>query len=174
MSAEPDRRQEKTRQAILTAFTELLFTQDYADVTIAAVAARANVGRSTFYEHFKTKNDLLKRAVRPLFAIVATAVDAPEAAPDLVAILHHFRENHALARVLFYDNTRNILLRSLASADEARLPEVTRLPKVLLAAQIAAAQFALLEPWILGQSTLSAEALAAALCRTSRALAQEG
>ncbi len=174
MSAELDRRQEKTRGAIANAFVELLMERDYAEVTVAAVAERANVGRSTFYEHFKTRNDLLRHSVRPLFTIVATAVEPEGASPALLAILQHFRENHALARVMFYDNSRNVLLKALTQAIEGRLQSPAHLPPGLLAAQIAAAQFALLEPWILGQSSLPAEALATALCATSRALAEAG
>ncbi len=174
MSADLDRRQERTRQAIADAFAELLIERDYAEVTVAAVAERANVGRSTFYEHFKTRTDLLRHAIKPLFAVIATAVEPEGASPALIAILHYFHDNPAWARVAATDQTRSVLLKVLTQAVEGRVQSPAHLPPAMLASQIAAAQFALLEPWIAGQSTLTPDTLAESLCRTSRALAEAG
>ena len=165
---------DSTRQAMLDAFTGLLADTPYADITIAAVATRAGLGRSAFYEHFKTKTDLLRRAFRPLFVVIATAIDAAAPTPELTNALHQMHANFGLARLLATEETRNLLLRSLASADEARLPPATHLPAVLLAAHIATVQFDMLEPWILGTSTLTNDALAETLCRTSHGLANGG
>ena len=172
MSATPDRRQEKTRQAIGQAFLAMLFDQPYPSITIAAVAERANVGRSTFYEHFKTKSDLLKHSLETPFGALASIVGA-NALPDfLVPLLQHFRDNHALGRVLFNGPTRLILHRVLAGHIQDYLPPHPPLPRPLLASQIAAAQLALLEPWSLGQVAASADAMALTLHRTSTALAR--
>ena len=55
-----DRRQRKTREAIFRAFTELLTRESYARITIAEIIEAADVGRTTFYAHFETKDDLLR------------------------------------------------------------------------------------------------------------------
>ncbi|MEI9906081.1 MAG: hypothetical protein WDN06_20860 [Asticcacaulis sp.] len=64
------------------------------------------------------------------------------------------------------------MLKVLTQAVEGRVQSPAHLPPAMLASQIAAAQFALLEPWIAGQSTLTPDTLAESLCRTSRALAK--
>ena len=54
-----DRREEKTIETIYQAFTNLINTKDFDDITIQNILDEAKIGRSTFYCHFKTKNDLL-------------------------------------------------------------------------------------------------------------------
>lgn len=171
MSEIIDRRQEKTRQAVLGAFTGLLFEHGYGRITMAAVAERANVGRSTLYEHFRTKADLLSFGIAPLFAVIAGCVAA---APllRLSEILSHMRENQAVGRLLFLPPTRNALLRALANAVADRGDwSAGALPRGLIADQIAAALFAILEPWVIGRVALSTETVAMAMHRAGRALA---
>ncbi len=171
MSDTLDRRQERTRQAILDAFTGLLFEQGYGRITMAAVADRANVGRSTLYEHFRTKADLLSQGVAPLFAVIAGCV-APEPSARLLDILRHVRENQAAGRLLFLPPTRGALLKALSGAIAARDDWTPGpLPRGLIADQIAVALFAILEPWVIGQAALSAETVAQAMHRSGRALA---
>lgn len=63
-----DRRQKKTRDAILTVFSELLEHTSYEKITVQAIIDRADVGRTTFYAHFKTKDELLRELCEMLFA----------------------------------------------------------------------------------------------------------
>ena len=62
-----DRRQKKTREAIFQAFTELLKKEPYSKITVQEIIDTANVGRTTFYAHFETKDSLLKSLCTEIF-----------------------------------------------------------------------------------------------------------
>ncbi|MFI9534781.1 TetR/AcrR family transcriptional regulator [Nocardia fusca] len=56
---EPDRRVRKTRSALHRALIELMMERPYDRITVSDVIARADVGRSTFYAHYRDKDELL-------------------------------------------------------------------------------------------------------------------
>ena len=62
-----DRRQSKTRKAVFNAFVELLSEKGYSNTTIQDIITRADIGRSTFYSHFETKDDLLNALCESIF-----------------------------------------------------------------------------------------------------------
>ncbi|HEY4285001.1 MAG TPA: TetR/AcrR family transcriptional regulator [Chthoniobacterales bacterium] len=53
-----DRRVRRTRDRLGDALVELLVEKPFDDITVQEVLDRARVSRSTFYTHFKDKNDL--------------------------------------------------------------------------------------------------------------------
>lgn len=54
-----DRRQRKTKTAILTACYELIKDKDFRKVTINDIADKADINRGTFYLHFDDKFDMI-------------------------------------------------------------------------------------------------------------------
>ena len=94
----------KTRAAIFNAFSGLLREKNYNKITVQEIINRADVGRTTFYAHFETKEDLLKELCEELFGhIIASAADcththglySDSSAPESVFchLLQHLEEN---------------------------------------------------------------------------------
>ena len=77
-----DRRQQKTKNAIHQAMTTLLKKKKFEDLTVQDIIDEANIGRSTFYSHFETKEELLEEICREMFAHVFSKDLAPEKSHD--------------------------------------------------------------------------------------------
>jgi AcrR family transcriptional regulator len=82
---------------ILTAVIEVTGTAGYAQLTVEAVIGRAGVSRSTFYEHFRNKDDAFLRAydsmaARLLESVTGAYKQEEDAAERLHAGLSAFLE----------------------------------------------------------------------------------
>ena len=114
-----DRRQRKTREAIFSAFTQLLGQKDYAQITVGEIIDRADVGRATFYAHFETKDFLLKEFCSELFRhIMDTAMGLPADCrygswedPVFLHLLRHLQENDRNILDLLSSRNNEIFLR---------------------------------------------------------------
>jgi AcrR family transcriptional regulator len=58
-SAETDRRVRRTRALLHTSLIELILRKGYNHITVQDILDEADVGRSTFYAHYRSKDDLL-------------------------------------------------------------------------------------------------------------------
>ena len=99
-----DRRQQKTRKAIFDALGTLLESKRFEHITVQEIIDTANIGRSTFYAHFETKDDLLKSMCKDVFHHIFTSELPLESEQNfsqgsqnleikLGHILYHLREN---------------------------------------------------------------------------------
>lgn len=170
-----DRRSQRTRAALQTAFVRLLLKDGYEELKIGAVALDANVGRSTLYEHYRTKQDLLQATLHAPFSILAALLQPGGSIDPVIGVLNHFRDQQQLARVLLGWPTRPVLGRTLAALIVERLKcaasAPASVPAEITARQIADAQLALIECWVLGRPSCDIDAAAQALKATTRALA---
>jgi AcrR family transcriptional regulator len=174
MAAVLNRRSDQTRTELMSAFSGLVFAKGFENVSVKDVIASAGMARSTFYEHFSNKEDVLRACMTRFFQIVADCVVADEMPADLLKVLDHLWANRRLTDAVFSGHARMILARNQADLVEQRLRAMSpllRLPHRLAAIQIADAQLGLVESWMRGRAPCSIENLADGLFRSSRASA---
>ncbi|MEP6563985.1 MAG: TetR/AcrR family transcriptional regulator [Mesorhizobium sp.] len=61
-----DRRVARTRAALHQTLMSLILKQGYEAITIRDICDAANVGRSTFYSHYTSKDDLMRSGIENL------------------------------------------------------------------------------------------------------------
>jgi AcrR family transcriptional regulator len=66
MTKKTDLRVLKTRENIKTSFINLLLIKNFKDITIQNIIDEALIGRSTFYDHYIDKYDLLEHLVNEI------------------------------------------------------------------------------------------------------------
>lgn len=172
MAGLKDRRARRTREALLGAFNQLFQQRRRRAIPAADLIAEAGVGRSTFYDHYSSPDDVLLEALRHPFAALADAATGQGDPAATLWLAEHFWANRARARELF-DNVRmrDRVSRLLAEMVAERLDGATlTLPLELAAAQLAEAALAPLRAWLGGGAPATAGAVAESLCRTGRAL----
>ena len=65
-----DRRVLRTRAMMQDALISLILQKDYREITIKEIIEEANVGRSTFYAHYTSKDDLLLGGFKQLRSLL--------------------------------------------------------------------------------------------------------
>ena len=104
-----DSRQQKTRAAIFRAFNKLLEEKHVNNITVQEILDKANVGRSTFYSHFETKDALLKEMCTDIFDHIFSHELRSETSHDFSSSDHGLREK--ITHLLYHlkDNKGNVL-----------------------------------------------------------------
>lgn len=79
--------------------------EHYSQVTVAQIIERADVGRSTFYNNFETKDDLTDRICKEMFdhifdgvnesCVTHANLDLPGLEGMLAHLLYHLRDAHS-------------------------------------------------------------------------------
>ena len=65
-----DRRVQKTQRLLHEALGTLIQEKSYDDIAVTEILDRANVGRSTFYTHFRDKDELLVSGIHDILRAV--------------------------------------------------------------------------------------------------------
>ena len=111
-----DRRQRKTREAIFSAFVDLLAKKSFDGITISEIIEQADIGRATFYAHFETKDFLLRELCAELFDHVLDSVSGGifecEGSPSVfLHLFEHFKRNDNGILKLISGGSGEIFLR---------------------------------------------------------------
>jgi AcrR family transcriptional regulator len=83
--AKVDRRVRRTRDTLGDALIELMQEKNFDEITVQEVLDRAGVGRSTFYAHYRDKDDLFLSDVEDFFGMMSTLLTRRGASVDRVA-----------------------------------------------------------------------------------------
>lgn len=103
-----DRRVQRTRQLLRQALIELILEKGYEAVTVQDITDRANLGRATFYLHYKEgKDELLLQMMEETMEDIIQQIGRPADAdfmvdgqpPSLIAF-QHAQENAAFYRAV--------------------------------------------------------------------------
>ena len=158
----PDRRVRRTKQRLDEALQSLIIEKGYDKTTVQDLIDRADVGRSTFYAHYETKDDLVVAWVDQLAAemeleIAPQQADAGSIMPSL-ALFRHLAEAHHVYKAMIgsrgidiaNEMIHSILLRHATSGLERRpdASDQTTIPIEVRAEFLAGSLFALLTWWI--------------------------
>lgn len=165
------------RTALLDAFAELALSQRYQDVGVGLIADKAGVARSTFYYHFRAKDDLLLQNLKPMMSALARFPEAVEPTQDVSNWVAHIWEHRGRSKKMFDGSTGQKIADALAlelrpafhaeTVDPAGTAAAT-----LLAHQIAGAMLSLLRAWAAGRATARPADMALMLWAGARALAE--
>ncbi|MEO8102677.1 MAG: TetR/AcrR family transcriptional regulator [Betaproteobacteria bacterium] len=159
----PDRRVHRSRRTLHEALLALTVERGYDAVTVQQVLDRAEVARSTFYAHFRDKEDLLlagfqeMRGALPgnLFAVVGAGHSGY---PDFgLALFRHIDAQRALAKAflgstagnIVYNHLRNILVVETREwLSTCKIKVAKGIPPELVVQHVAGSLFALLTWWV--------------------------
>ena len=112
-----DLRIKKTYRALFEAFTELLEEHRFEDVTVSMLCDRAMIRRTTFYKHFRDKNDYFTFYIDELMSgLPQKRTGKGSAAPaDDVRVLRHEVFADAMDMILAHDQLMDNILESSMS-----------------------------------------------------------
>ncbi|HKJ39597.1 MAG TPA: TetR/AcrR family transcriptional regulator [Anaerolineales bacterium] len=118
-----DRRVQRTLQSLRTALLDLIKEKDYDEISIEEITERANVGRTTFYLHYKDKEDLLMEEFSTIMYERAQALSEIPFSVWVPASEEDLKKNIALQPLLLvfdhiHNNSElyNLLLKSTNSS----------------------------------------------------------
>ena len=113
-----DRRVRRTRQALGAALIELMVAEEFDAITVQRVIEKAKVGRTTFYAHFTSTDDLLLSDAERFFGMFAEYFERPGVAGHRVApvaeLLQHMRDLREFQRALDRSGRREVLYDLMA------------------------------------------------------------
>jgi hypothetical protein len=107
-----DRRIQKTKKSLTEALISLMLVKGYEKVTVQDIIDKANVGRSTFYMHYESKEQLLLDGHNNLDAGIFADDAMNDEKADAITftkLVSHVAENHQLAKAMLGKKGGNIM-----------------------------------------------------------------
>ena len=147
-----DRRIQRTRQLLQNALSELILEKGYEKVTVQDVIDRANVGRSTFYAHFESLDQLLLSGFEPLrtqFEDFLSGADFDHEGPWALILAMFQQVQKQQGGYITLTHIQKFLYGYLLDHLKQQLPKRNKnIPPELLAHYVASSFIALMTWWI--------------------------
>lgn len=161
-----DRRLQKSKEAIMNAFVDLLAEKDFEKITINEIASKANVSRGTVYLHYVDKHDLLKVCVDisltnlEKHCIENSINDGPtvdSAKASMLSTFEYMEQHSFLYRTLFMSSEnlifRNELRNMMAKSFEMKIESTNQgIPKEVFVQFMVSASVGIVEWWIVNRT----------------------
>ena len=157
-----DARTRRTRMLLGDAFLRLIMEKPIEDITVQEVLDRARVGRSTFYLHFRDKNDLLLSQLERFLEHMSTVLIANKEKSLRVApvteMFDHLEQQRKLYGILrdagrltdFFDLAQDYFARGIEQRliDSGRLSKLSKPELAARANALAGSLLSLLRWWM--------------------------
>jgi AcrR family transcriptional regulator len=187
--ATTDRRVQRTRELLQEALIQLIGELGYEAITIQDIVDRANIGRTTFYKHYTSKDDLFMSCHETFVSefqsgpfyphpLSREELLSPEVSPTMTSAYRHLAEARARLYPIFQGKDGPLILRRMrdqsAQEIEANLRAAfinanSTIPLDLMANYLAGAQIALMQWWLEKRRPHTPQNLAETFHRLQRA-----
>ncbi len=190
--AKNDRRVERTRKLLQEALMQLIAERGYDVITIQDIVDRANVGRTTFYLHYNSKDELFMSCheviIRQfhlglLHPLTREELLSHQTPSEMDSAYQHLEEDRDLLYPIFQGRDSQLILRQIRERSAREIEANLRLafaetdssiPIDMLANYLVGAQIALMQWWLeKKRAPHTPKELAETLHRLQRAAIQE-
>jgi AcrR family transcriptional regulator len=139
---------------------DLVAQRSFDDFTVQELIERADVGRSTFYSHFRGKDDLFRTSWEGFVGLLAEKIDWSKAGRDsfmpVVFLFDHLKDVQPFYRGLVRSGKTDGLFKTgidqlserIARALQARVKNSLTIPIPILSNYLASELFMLLKWWL--------------------------
>ena len=170
-----DRRVQKIRDLLQGALASLVQEMDYDAISVKQILGRANVGRSTFYMHYRDKDELLASGMLDILRKMQELPGASRIEPhrEIIAfslpVFQHVQEQLSLrrskmgikGRAALHEQLQTILAEMIEDRIKAAFSSHAKqgkgMPPNLLASFVASTFILVLNWWVEGDELLSAQ-----------------
>src|SRR6185436_8620633 len=123
MSDKNDRRSQRTRHLLGEALVELIREKDYGTITVSNIIERANVGRSTFYAHYRDKDALFVGELDRVIEALSQRIPGLEEMPYFpsLGLFRHVGEEYELYKALVWTPGIDLLIRHMQKSLSQRV-----------------------------------------------------
>lgn len=123
MSDKQDRRSQRTRHLLSEAFVALLREKGYSAITVSDIIDRANIGRSTFYSHYRDKDDLFVNELDRVIEVLSHRIPEQEEMPFFpsLGLFRHVGEEYDLYKALIWTPGIDLLIKYMQKSLSQRV-----------------------------------------------------